>query len=227
LQPSSFIIAVFEFVLLIFSLSVHECAHAWMASRLGDQTARLQGRITLNPMYHVDPIGTLLFPALMIFGPLLGGGAMGGFLIGWAKPTPVITRNFRKIVRDDALVTLAGPVSNLLLAFVGFVGMACIIVSQGHLPEGESMATNIQALGLLCQLAIQVNLALFFFNLLPIPPLDGSRIVRNMLPYNALQSYDRLSGWMGLMVMILVGGPIVRFFMVPTLHLVYAALALI
>jgi Zn-dependent protease len=227
LQPSSFIIAVFEFVLLIFSLSVHECAHAWMASRLGDQTARLQGRITLNPMYHIDPIGTLLFPALMIFGPLMGGGAMGGFLIGWAKPTPVITRNFRKIVRDDALVTLAGPVSNLLLAFVGFLGLAAMIVSQGHLPEGESMGTNIQALGLLCQLAIQVNLALFFFNLLPIPPLDGSRIVRNMLPYNALQSYDRLSGWMGLLVMILVGGPIVRFFMVPTLHLVYAALALI
>ena len=227
MQPSSFIIAVFEFVLLIFSLSVHECAHAWMASRLGDQTARLQGRITLNPMYHIDPIGTLLFPALMIFGPLMGGGAMGGFLIGWAKPTPVITRNFRKIVRDDALVTLAGPVSNLLLALAGFVGLAVIIVSQGHMPEGESMATNIQALGLLCQLAIQVNLALFFFNLLPIPPLDGSRIVRNMLPYNALQSYDRLSGWMGLLVMILVGGPIVRFFMVPTMHLLYAALALI
>ncbi|MDR3725495.1 MAG: site-2 protease family protein [Terracidiphilus sp.] len=227
MQPSSFIIAVFEFVLLIFSLSVHECAHAWMASRLGDQTARLQGRVTLNPMYHVDPIGTLLFPALMIFGPLMGGGAMGGFLIGWAKPTPVITRNFRKIVRDDALVTLAGPVSNLLLAFAGFVGMACIIVSQGRLPETESMATNVQALGLLCQLAIQVNLALFFFNLLPIPPLDGSRILRNMLPYNAVQAYDRLSGWMGLLVMILVGGPVVRFFMVPTLHLVYAALALI
>lgn len=227
MQPSSFIIAVFEFVLLIFSLSVHECAHAWMASRLGDQTARLQGRITLNPMYHIDPIGTLLFPALMIFGPLMGGGAMGGFLIGWAKPTPVITRNFRKIVRDDALVTLAGPVSNLLLALAGFVGLAVIIVSQGHMPEGESMATNIQALGLLCQLAIQVNVALFFFNLLPIPPLDGSRIVRNMLPYNALQSYDRLSGWMGLLVMILVGGPIVRFFMVPTMHLLYAALALI
>jgi Zn-dependent protease len=227
LQPSSFIIAVFEFVLLIFSLSVHECAHAWMASRLGDQTARLQGRITLNPMYHIDPIGTLLFPALMIFGPLMGGGAMGGFLIGWAKPTPVITRNFRKIVRDDALVTLAGPVSNLLLALAGFVGLAVIIVSQGHLPEGESMATNIQALGLLCQLAIQVNLALFFFNLLPIPPLDGSRILRNMLPYNAVQAYDRMSGWMGLLVMILVGGPIVRFFMAPTMHLLYAALALI
>jgi Zn-dependent protease len=226
LQPSSIIIAVFEFVLLIFSLSVHECAHAWMASRLGDQTARLQGRVTLNPMYHVDPIGTLLFPALMIFGPLFSGGAMGGFLIGWAKPTPVITRNFRKIVRDDSLVTLAGPVSNLLLAVAAFAGLACIIVSQGHLPETESMATNVQALGLLFQLAIQVNLALFFFNLLPIPPLDGSRVLRHFLPYNALNAYDRM-GMFSYILMILVGGPIVRFFMGPTLHLVYSALALL
>ena len=75
MQPTAFLIAVFEFVLLIFSLSLHECAHAWMASRLGDQTARLQGRVTLNPIYHVDPIGTLLFPALMIFGPFCGGAS--------------------------------------------------------------------------------------------------------------------------------------------------------
>src|SRR5271169_3932166 len=166
LQPGSFVIAVFEFVLLIFSLSVHECAHAWMASRLGDQTARLQGRVTLNPMYHVDPYGTLLFPALMIFGPLLGGGALGGFLFGWAKPTPVITRNFKKIVRDDTLTTLAGPASNLLLAFMGFLGLVLIILTQGPLPPGQRMESNIEALGILCNLAVTVNLALFFFNLL-------------------------------------------------------------
>jgi Zn-dependent protease len=223
LQPSSLIIAIFEFVLLIFSLSVHECAHAWMASRLGDQTARLQGRITLNPMYHIDPIGTLLFPALMIFGPLFSGGALGGFLIGWAKPTPVITRNFRKIVRDDTLVTLAGPVSNLLIAFVGFLGLAVIIMSQGHLPAQENVMTNVQALGMLCNLAIQVNLALFFFNLLPIPPLDGSRILRHFLPYNALNAFDRM-GILSYVLMIFLGGPIVRFFMGPTLGLVYLAL---
>ena len=124
MQANSLLIAVFEFVLLIFSLSFHECAHAWMASRLGDETARLQGRITLNPMYHVDLFGTLLLPAMMIFGPLFAGGAMSGYLIGWAKPTPVVTRNFRNIVRDDSLVTLAGPVSNLILVLVGFVGLA-------------------------------------------------------------------------------------------------------
>jgi len=194
-----------------------------MASRLGDQTARLQGRVTLNPMYHVDPFGTLLFPALMIFGPLLSGGAMGGFLFGWAKPTPVITRNFKKIVRDDTLTTLAGPVSNLLLAFLGFLGLAMIILVQGHLPTGQSMGSNMEALGLLCELAINVNLALFFFNLLPLPPLDGSRILRHFLPYNALNAYDKM-GMLSFVLMIFLGGPIVRFLMGPTLGLVRLAL---
>jgi Zn-dependent protease len=226
LQPNSLIIAVFEFVLLIFSLSVHECAHAWMASRLGDQTARLQGRVTLNPMYHIDPIGTLLFPALMIFGPLLTGGMMGGFLVGWAKPTPVITRNFRNIVRDDTMVTLAGPVSNLLLVFVGFCGLAILIMTAGHLPQQESFQTNLQALWTLCNLAITVNLALFFFNLLPIPPLDGSHILRHFLPYNFLNTYDRM-GMFGYILMIVVGGPIVRLLMWPAMGLVNFALNLI
>lgn len=223
MQPTSFVIAVFEFVLLIFSLSVHECAHAWMASRLGDQTARLQGRVTLNPMYHIDPFGTLLFPALMIFGPLFGGGMLGGFLFGWAKPTPVITRNFRRIVRDDTLTTLAGPVSNLLLAFVGFLGLAVLIVTQGRQPMGMQMNGNTQAFGLLCELAINVNLALFFFNLLPLPPLDGSRILRHFLPYNWLNTYDRM-GILSFVLMIVLGGPIVRFLMMPTLGLVQLAL---
>jgi Zn-dependent protease len=223
LQPSNFVIAIFEFVLLIFSLSVHECAHAWMASRLGDQTARLQGRVTLNPMYHVDPFGTLLFPAIMIFGPLFGGGAMSGFLFGWAKPTPVITRNFKRIVRDDTLTTLAGPVSNLLLAFAGFLGLAAIILFQGQLPASQDIATNVQALALLCELAINVNLALFFFNLLPLPPLDGSRILRHFLPYNMLNAYDRM-GILSFVLMIFLGGPIVRFLMGPTLGLVRLAL---
>lgn len=227
MQQSDLVKAIFEFVLLIFSLSVHECAHAWMASRLGDQTARLQGRVTLNPMYHIDPIGTLLFPALMIFGPFLTGGMMGGFLVGWAKPTPVITRNFANIVRDDTLVTLAGPFSNLLIAFAGFCGLAIIKITQGGLPpEGSSFTTNVEGLSMLCGLAIVVNLALFFFNLLPIPPLDGSHILRHFLPYNFLNTYDRM-GMFGYILMIVVGGPIVRILMGPALAIIGFALHLI
>lgn len=239
MQSSRFLIAVFEFVLLIFSLSVHECAHAWMASMLGDQTARLQGRITLNPTYHVDPIGTLLFPALMIFGPFIGLSYFGGMLVGWAKPTPVITRNFRKIVRDDNLTTLAGPLSNLLIALVAFVVLAvlsfvlpdghAVVVSSFIAALSPSMAGNFvpQPVVVLCSLAILINLSLFIFNLLPIPPLDGSRILRNALPYNAMMSYDRIGGWLSYLLMILVGGFVIRLLLGPALQIVYSALVAI
>jgi Zn-dependent protease len=228
LQPTAFVIAVFEFVLLLFSLSFHECAHAWMASRLGDQTARLQGRVTLNPIYHIDPIGTLLIPALAIFGPFVGFSFFSGFLIGWAKPTPVITRNFKKIVRDDNLVTLAGPFSNLLLVAIAFTFLAvvCIAVPGGRMLVRANLGGvlafegGLQPLVLLALLAIEVNLCLFFFNLLPIPPLDGSRVVRNMLPYNAVQVYDRIGGWIGIILMIVVGGFLLRLLFVPALALV-------
>jgi len=237
LQSVRFVIAVFEFVLLIFSLSFHECAHAWMASRLGDQTARLQGRVTLNPMYHIDPVGTLLFPAIMIFGPLFGLGLFGGMLVGWAKPTPVITRNFQKIVRDDNLTTAAGPVSNLLLVIVAFVALAIVSVA---VPGGHSLVLaafqgalamgipgGLQAFVLLCMLAILINLSLFFFNLLPIPPLDGSHFLRNMLPYNALRVYDQIGGWLSWLLMILVGPFILSLLLRPVLSLVYFGLSLV
>jgi Zn-dependent protease len=234
LPSSAFLIAVFEFVLLLFSLSFHECAHAWMASRLGDQTARLQGRVTLNPMVHIDPVGTLLFPALVIFGPLLGFN-VPFLLIGWAKPTPVITRNFTKIVRDDNLVTLAGPVSNLILVAVAFLVLAviCLAVPGGQLLVVDSFRgrlaisapSGLQAAVVLAILAVQINLTLFFFNLLPIPPLDGSRVVRNLLPYRAVQQYDRIGGWISYLLMIVVGGFILRLLIGPVFALIYMALA--
>lgn len=234
MPASAFLIAVFEFVLLLFSLSFHECAHAWMASRLGDQTARLQGRITLNPMYHADPIGTLLFPALIIFGPLLGMSFFGGFLIGWAKPTPVITRNFRKIVRDDNLTTLAGPVSNLILVAIAFVILAVmsIVMPNGRIVVQTSFLAALNPamlplthpVALLASLAIFINLSLFFFNLLPIPPLDGSRILRNALPYGAVQQYDRMNMWLAYILMFVVGGFFLRLVLGPSLGLIYNAL---
>ena len=233
MQSERFVIAVFEFVLLLFSLSFHECAHAWMASRLGDQTARLQGRITLNPLAHIDPVGTLLFPAMVIFGPLIGF-SIPFMLVGWAKPTPVITRNFKKIVRDDNLTTLAGPVSNLilvLLALAGLTIMALTMPSGGAMVRlsfavalGFAEATGAQPVALLFSLAILINFSLFFFNLLPIPPLDGSRVVRNMLPYNAVQQYDRIGGWISYLLMIFVGGFVLRLLLTPALVLVFSFL---
>ncbi len=234
LQPNTFLIAIFEFVLLLFSLSFHECAHAWMASRLGDQTARLQGRITLNPMYHIDPIGTLLFPAIAIFGPLFGLNMLRGMLVGWAKPTPVISRNFQKIRRDENLVTLAGPGSNLLLALVAFL---VLIAGAELFPNGRrvvllSFIAAIQPvegftphpLFLLCALAILINVSLLVFNLLPIPPLDGSHLLRNILPYNAVQVYDRIPIWISYLLMIFCGGYIIQAFLMPAIGMVLWAL---
>jgi Zn-dependent protease len=234
LQSERFVIAVFEFVLLLFSLSFHECAHAWMASRLGDQTARLQGRITLNPLAHIDPVGTLLFPAMVIFGPLIGF-SVPFMLVGWAKPTPVITRNFKKIVRDDNLTTLAGPISNLILVLLALAGLTVLAMTMANggamvrlsfaVALGIAEATGAQPVALLFSLAILINLSLFFFNLLPIPPLDGSRVVRNMLPYNAVQQYDRIGGWISYLLMIFVGGFVLRLLLTPALVLVFSFLS--
>lgn len=225
MQSAVFAIKVFEFVLLIFSLSFHECSHAWMASRLGDQTARLQGRVTLNPIYHIDPVGSLIIPALIIFGPLFGFTLFSGALIGWAKPTPVITRNFAKIRRDDNLTTLAGPVSNLILAVVAVL---ILLVINHIVPHGREIVNytmsgflipdvnpSVQAIVLLGIAAVQINLALLVFNLLPIPPLDGSHLLRNILPYNAVQTYDRIPFWVSWILMFVVGGYVMSLFLVP------------
>ncbi len=235
MQSANFTIGVFELVILIFSLSVHECSHAWMASRLGDQTARLQGRVTLNPMYHVDPIGTLIFPAIAIFGPFIGLSMFSGMLIGWAKPTPVISRNFQKIRRDENLVTLAGPASNLFLVLIAFLVLVFVAIAfpGGHdivrspfqLGESGGVFSAVQAVALLSTLAVFINLSLFFFNLLPVPPLDGSHLLRNILPYNAMQAYDRIPIWVSYMLMIFVGGFVLRLLMAPALGLVYFGLA--
>jgi Zn-dependent protease len=147
-------------VVLIASLSVHEAAHAWSASQLGDDTAKRLGRVTLNPVAHVDPIGTLLLPLIAM--------ASGAPLIGWAKPTPVNVRNLRQPRRDHILVTAAGPVSNLIIAVI-----AAAALRAGA--RGEW-------LGMLVIEALTLNVLLAVFNMLPLPPLDGGQILMALLP---------------------------------------------
>ncbi len=228
MSQQQIVLKVFEFVLLLFSLSLHEAAHAWTASRLGDQTARMLGRITLNPMKHIDPVGTVLLPLAMLFLGPYGGR----FLIGWARPTPVNTRNFKNYVRDDVLTTLAGPVSNLLASFACVIilvvlakaspvaaGLVRGLAYGGFNPEQIAAAPALFPAVLLLYMAITLNLFLAFFNLLPLPPLDGSHLIRHLLPTGMLRVYDQL-GIISLILMFVFGGRLVNIFVGPMLALV-------
>ena len=170
---------------LLVLLTFHEFGHAWTAWRCGDDTARLQGRVSLNPLAHIDPIGTVLFPLLAIFLP-----SLGGFLVGWARPVPVNPYNLRNPQRDDLLVTLAGPGMNLLLAIV-LMGLTRL----GLLLHAGSMAQ-------VCLDMAGLSLLLCFFNLIPIPPLDGSQVVRILggISHEAYHQFARF----GFIVLILV-----------------------
>jgi Zn-dependent protease len=168
------------FVVLIFSLTVHEAAHAWSASRLGDETARHLGRVSLNPLVHIDPIGTLLLPLIAILGNLP--------IIGWAKPTPVNARNLHHPRRDSILVTAAGPASNLAIAVVAAVVLRLI-------PASDPGIDGVDVSGPLAALAIQlvdINLLLALFNMIPVPPLDGGRVLAGLLPPGLAIRYNQL-----------------------------------
>lgn len=191
------------FILLVASLSFHEAAHAWAASRLGDPTARLLGRLTLNPLAHIDWVGTVLFPLVAMISGLP--------LIGWAKPVPVDPRYLRAPRRDFALVALAGPVSNIVLA----VGAAVLLQLQGGLVPDSGVTPLTQVL----YMAVFINVLLAAFNMLPVPPLDGGNVLAGVVPEPVAQLIDRVRpfGIFILYGLVLTGGltaivePIRRF----------------
>jgi Zn-dependent protease len=184
------------FVVLLFSLTVHEMAHAWTADRLGDPTARLLGRISLNPMVHADLIGTIVFPLVSMIS--------GATLIGWAKPVPVTVRYLRHPRRDYMLVAAAGPASNLILALFSAIVLAIVPISPQTLGESN---VSVPIAALLSRL-VQLNVLLAVFNMIPIPPLDGGNVLAGLLPPNLAALFNRVRpyGFILLYALILSGG---------------------
>ncbi len=217
------VLALFEFVVLLLAISVHDATQALVAWRMGDPTARMLGRITLNPIKHFDLFGTLIWPAIFIY--------QSPLVLGWGKPVPITNRNFRNPSRDEMIVYLCGPLAHLAVA------IACLIllVVLKHFTGGASYALYVAAaLAMRDQTAptinlpplfpvilflyygILLNLLLFVFNLVPLPSLDGGKVLRHFLPYTAAQTFDR----MGLYLMLgfmLIGFRIIMIFFIPLL----------
>ncbi|MDD5460735.1 MAG: site-2 protease family protein [Methylococcales bacterium] len=176
---------------VIFAITVHEVAHGWVAKRYGDNTAFVQGRLTLNPIKHIDLFGTIILPGLL----LITGT---GFIFGWAKPVPVDARNFKKPLQDMAIVALAGPVSNLLMAVIWAL-ITRLGVTIGAGAEAISLPLIYSGVA-----GISINLVLALINLLPIPPLDGSRILTGILPSYWAWQYNRLERYGFIILLVLL-----------------------
>jgi Zn-dependent protease len=201
---------LFQLIVFLFAISFHESAHAWMANRCGDPTARMLGRISLNPIKHIDPFGTVILPLIAMYYHIP--------VLGWAKPTPVDPRNFRNQVRDDILTAVVGPISNFLVAGGALVfliaigltshlgaGIINILPSVHHANRLDVLAnqTNslLMPLSLLMYELMFINIVLAVFNLIPVPPLDGSHVLRHFLSDPVLRAYDTV-GWIGLIALV-------------------------
>jgi len=181
---------VIQFAVVLFAISIHESAHAWAADKFGDPTARLQGRITLNPIAHIDPIGTIIFPILL--------AVVGAPVFGWAKPVMVNPYNLRNRRRDSMYISAAGPAANILVS----LGIIFLMLAFSN----PILSTTSPTLLLLIKIAaylLMINIFLAVFNLIPIPPLDGSGILEGLLKGEALVLYEKIKPY-GFFILLLI-----------------------
>jgi len=204
---------------LLFAMVLHEYAHGWVANRCGDPTAKLQGRLTMNPLAHIDPFGTVILPLLCLVMP-------GGFLLGWAKPVPIDPRCMRQPRRDMALVAAAGPAMNLALAIGSALLFALLLSidptigsywskSEETPPSDTWRAMFLLPIAVMSVYSVLINVLLMLFNLLPIPPLDGGRILTSLLPHTAAMALMRVERY-GMFILVLL------IVFDPQIHLIHA-----
>jgi len=206
LNPAVFVLWVVPFLMAVV---FHEWAHGYVAKRLGDDTASILGRLTLNPLAHIDPIGTIALPAL-----LMVTGAP--FMFGWAKPVPIAFERLRNPRRDMVLVAAAGPAMNLVLAFVS-AGILSLIAhtASGHESSGFQIA---EPLFEMCKMSVSLNIVLAVFNMLPIPPLDGGRVAVGLLPHELAEGLARIEPYGFLIVIALLMTHVLDAILAPAMN---------
>jgi Zn-dependent protease len=214
---------VIYMVVLLLAVSAHEAGHAWMSYKFGDDTARLLGRITLNPIAHTDPIGTLLIPIFMFVYAHIGAPAGAIPLLGWGKPTPVNPLRWRNKDVANIMVSIAGILANLIIATITFVIFKILLMT--NVAERLDVSTQ-EPLGLFLTYMLIMNVSLAVFNLLPFPPLDGSRILDSILPPSARPVLEILEQYGFLLLLVLISVGFTRAIITPVIDFVFYLLLL-
>lgn len=187
----------------LIAIVFHEAAHAWMADRFGDPTARLEGRLTLNPVVHYDLVGTIIFPMIGII--------FGGMMFGWAKPVPVDTRRFKNIRSGIFWVSFAGPLANLILMVISAILLAGLMTKVSPAFSYYTVFSD------MLKNAVTINVLLAVFNLIPFPPLDGSKMVTSMLDYNQARKFEELQNYSFVFIIIIIVTPVLSWIMTPAI----------
>jgi len=192
---------------LVFAITFHEVSHGYVANRLGDPTARLMGRLTLNPIKHIDPVGTVLLPIILT--------AMGGVIFGYAKPVPINPANFNDPKKDMAISAAAGPITNILLAILSSLIIGIILMPAINILQSNIINSALIPLVLMLKVSVQINLFLAALNLIPILPLDGGRVLVGLLPHKQAVAYSRLESYGLIILFALIFTGIAKYFIIP------------